>query len=167
MRLGCEGASKDGTNTYLILMVAKHLTKPYHGIQFCPESVCSQPSARQVIAICWDVSKDLLRLHKPARLATIGAESPNAYAERSSEPFKGSSLHNSPTPLSSLSEPSSPRASQELFSINRDIDCLTLPRIWRGLCFEAGEFVLLDSEVKPMPSLGDSSNADIVELSTL
>ena len=51
--------------------------------------------------------------------------------------------------------------------MNIEFGYLTLPRIWRALRFEAEEFVLLDSEMKPMPSLGASSNVDIVEPSTL
>lgn len=176
MRLGREGAVNVGTNPHPILMAVKHTTKPYYGIQFHPESVCSQPNARQVIANWWDESKDWLKLHKPTRLATIRAEFPDSYPEGASEPFddeftdgysEGSSLHTPPTPLSSLSEPSSPRASQELFSMSIELGCLTLPRICRALRLEAGEFVLLDSEMKPMPSLGESSIVGIVEPSTL
>ena len=176
VRLGHEGAVKIGINTHPILMAVKHTTKPYYGIQFHPESVCSQPNARQVIANWWDASKDWLKLHKPTRLASIKAQSPDTCSERASEPLddevtdrysEGSSLHTSPTPLSSLSEPSSPKPSEELLWMSIELGCLTVPRICSALHLEAGEFVLLDSEMKSMPSLGESSIIGIVEPSTL
>ena len=176
MRSGHERADRVGTNTHPILMAVKHTTKPYYGIQFHPESVCSQPSARQVIANWWDASKDWLKLHKPMRLATIRAESRDTYPERTSELLddevtdgysEDSSLHTPPTPLSSLSEPSSPRLSQGFFWMSIELGCLTVPRICSALHLEAGEFVLLDSEMKPMPSLGESSIVGIVEPNTV
>lgn len=175
MGLGHEGAVSIGTNTHPILMAVKHTTKPYYGIQFHPESVCSQPNAAQVVANWWDASKAWLKLHKPTKLATTRPESPITYLEHASEPLddstdghsEGSSLHTPPTPLSSLSEPPSPVPPQELLSMSIELGCLTVPRICRALRLEAGEFVLLDSEMKPTPSLGESSIVGIVEPSTL
>ncbi|KAJ5174509.1 para-aminobenzoate synthase (PABA) [Penicillium canariense] len=41
-----------------ILMSVKHQTKPFYGVQFHPESVCSSPEARQVICNWWQIAKE-------------------------------------------------------------------------------------------------------------
>ncbi|KAJ6022751.1 para-aminobenzoate synthase (PABA) [Penicillium canescens] len=41
-----------------ILMSVKHETKPFYGVQFHPESVCSSPEARQVINNWWKIAKE-------------------------------------------------------------------------------------------------------------
>ena len=40
---------EDEKNPHCILMGVKHVSKPFHGIQFHPESICSHQNARQIV----------------------------------------------------------------------------------------------------------------------
>ena len=55
-------AEKTGSlSTRRILMAVEHKSKPFFGIQFHPESICSNGNARKVIEAWWEVSKKWIR----------------------------------------------------------------------------------------------------------
>ena len=45
------------TNPPSILMAVRHMWKPFYGIQFHPESICSESTARQVVINWWQAAK--------------------------------------------------------------------------------------------------------------
>lgn len=47
-----------------ILMAVAHRTKPYFGVQFHPESICSDANARAVISVWWKIAKKWNRTHR-------------------------------------------------------------------------------------------------------
>lgn len=172
----CDSSnSRPRCNTGPILMAVKHVLKPFYGIQFHPESVCSQQDARQVITNWWADSSIWLQRQKPTRFI-VRADSTSALPSRAYESSddeasdncsEQSNRHASSTPLSSTSASSSPIKLDGLTSISIELGCLTVPRVCESLHLEIGETIVLDSEMKLMPSLGESSVIGIVEPSTL
>ena len=51
-------------NTSRVLMAVEHKSKPFFGIQFHAESICSNSNARKVIEVWWDIAK---KWRKPCR----------------------------------------------------------------------------------------------------
>ena len=47
-----------------ILMAVAHRTKPYYGVQFHPESICSGVNARRVISVWWKIAEKWNRTHR-------------------------------------------------------------------------------------------------------
>lgn len=158
-----------------ILMAVRHIVKPYYGVQFHPESICSQTSARQVVNNWWDVSLQWLQQHKPVKINTLMIEPTGTSSECISETLDGedtdrSELFSVPTPKIPASSKSThlfPNESEDLFSKDIELGYLTVPRICEALQLEQGEMILLDSEGKLMHSLGDSSVVGFIEPSTL
>lgn len=159
-----------------ILMAVKHVEKPFYGIQFHPESVCSKDDARQVIVNWWDESSVWLQQHKPINCIYPGVEPHKtlfawAYESSDDEIIDGfperPDLQTPFEPLSSTSASPSPTPLPDLISTHMELGCLTVPRVCESLHLEMGEMVVLDSEKRIMPSLGVSSVIGIVEPSTL
>ena len=159
-----------------ILMAVKHVEKPFYGIQFHPESVCSKRDARQVIVNWWDASSVWLQEHRPINCLYSGVEppiTPSAFAYESSDDELLDDFPEQPnlqTPLTSLSSSStspSPTPVLDLISTHIELGSLTVPRVCESLHIEIGEVVVLDSEKRIMPSLGESSVIGIVDPSTL
>ncbi|THC94723.1 hypothetical protein EYZ11_005803 [Aspergillus tanneri] len=61
----------DRLNPTHILMSVKHQTKPFYGVQFHPESVCSSPEARQVVCNWWQAAKEWTSRHRSSRADVI------------------------------------------------------------------------------------------------
>lgn len=51
-------------NPESILMAVAHRTKPYFGVQFHPESICSDANARRVISVWWKIAGKWNRTHR-------------------------------------------------------------------------------------------------------
>lgn len=51
-------------NPESILMAVAHRTKPYFGVQFHPESICSDANARRVISVWWKIAEKWNRAHR-------------------------------------------------------------------------------------------------------
>lgn len=59
-------ASLGTFNPRHILMSVKHATKPFYGVQFHLESICSSAEARQVVSNWWQVASQWNRQHRGA-----------------------------------------------------------------------------------------------------
>lgn len=53
------------SNPQSILMAVKHRVKPFYGVQFHPESICSDPEAREVLGTWWRKAQAWNRSHRP------------------------------------------------------------------------------------------------------
>ena len=60
-------------NPAYILMGVKHASKPFHGIQFHPESICSCPSARKILAEWWTSVREWYAI-RPYQEHSIGGQ---------------------------------------------------------------------------------------------
>ena len=74
-------------NPSSILMAVRHVKKPFHGLQFHPESICSSPEARIIILNWWDqVGKWWrARLQSPKRLGALNGLQRTNVKRRNSE----------------------------------------------------------------------------------
>ncbi|CAD6575252.1 MAG: hypothetical protein ASARMPREDX12_007162 [Alectoria sarmentosa] len=69
-----------------ILMAVEHKSKPFFGIQFHAESICSSDNARKVIEAWWDVAKKWRRSGGDSRSPTIWSRSIYADVEAIQNP---------------------------------------------------------------------------------
>ncbi|KAI1776382.1 para-aminobenzoate synthase [Hypoxylon cercidicola] len=81
-----------GDDTERILMGVKHVAKPFWGLQYHPESICTEPTGHQVIqnwfkeAMRWNRVNGRTRELEPSSLSTITRlPKPNAHIEESME----------------------------------------------------------------------------------
>lgn len=70
-------------NPSRILMSVKHATKPFYGIQFHPESVCSSEQARLVVSNWWELAKLWNQKHRSINLNTEPATNNCQFITRS------------------------------------------------------------------------------------
>lgn len=125
-------------NPRLILMAVKHVTRPFYGIQFHPESICSHASAQEVIINWWreveewhkdhgsrydpDVDLEIRALPVPKRdpMSTLLPLLSKIRGSASS-----SSSSRTPSPLSSVSSLRSSSSSNLRSSISRPLSSLS------------------------------------------
>ncbi|KAG8531987.1 uncharacterized protein KY384_003623 [Bacidia gigantensis] len=135
----------DNLNPDAILMAVKHKHRPYYGVQFHPESICSSDQAQRIILNWWQQAyswrKDLTtHCARPTLPTTAGdVESsvddyPSGCSERSGIKVKEESplVHTKVLPLSNI----------------------TISRISSVLGLVDDEIVVLDSENHQRPDLG-------------
>ena len=179
-------------NPRCILMAVKHVTKPFYGIQFHPESICSHSSAQEVIVNWWSVVEEW---HKNHDSRYDGEASLDSRALRVSEKVSMSCLLPLPPEIGhSTSSSSSSRASSPLSSVSTsvsssssnpqpgvsslsndpswnaysmDLGSLTVPEICQLIGLVDDEVIVLDSEMRQMPELGAYSIIGIIEPDTL
>ena len=170
-----------------ILMAVKHVSNPFYGIQFHPESICSEPSAAKVILNWWNLVKKWHVEHR--RPATVYSElamhAPELSYIRSlpdptitppeSRSLTPTSISSSPSPpgssvASSISEdfdgPGLP-AAPSLKYLSMDKEDLTVPELCQLVGSTSGDMIVLDSEMRQMPEVGIYSIIGIVDVDTI
>lgn len=58
------GNGLENKNPESILMAVAHRSKPYYGVQFHPESICSDSNARRVVSVWWKIAEKWNRAHR-------------------------------------------------------------------------------------------------------
>ncbi|MCJ1431977.1 para-aminobenzoate synthase, (PABA) [Xylographa pallens] len=163
--------SKFQKNPHAILMAIKHKGKPFYGIQFHPESICSDHSAQLVVANWWRSSLEWLSYNRPTRLVqkdTVNLDRFRPLVHESNLESGGNGqMTRSASPASTWSSVSSamtPDSSHEthedypkLVSATLPIGALTIPSICNALDLSNDECIILDSEMRQLPQLGVSS----------
>jgi len=163
-------------NPEKILMAVKHITKPYYGIQFHPESICSQGTARQVVSNWWYAAVGWLQ-HSPNKSnklqfdtaihsRNMASESnptcPSLFNRKPSPPVCTSAALLPPLAIG-LSEQTTPRV---FISSTIEAGTLTVPDIYKALNPRNDEIVILDSEMRQLRSLGEASIIGFIEPTT-
>ncbi|MCJ1315224.1 para-aminobenzoate synthase, (PABA) [Xylographa vitiligo] len=168
--------SKFQKNPHSILMAIKHKGKPYYGIQFHPESICSDPSAQLVVANWWRCALEWLGCNRPVRLLRDDTIVPDRFRpllyESNMESGDNSQMTRSASSASTWSSTSSAMTSDSIRETYKDypklvsatlpIGALTVPSICDALDLAKDECVILDSEMRQLPQLGVSSIIGIV-----
>ena len=159
------------TNPAAILMAARHITKPFYGVQFHPESICSDTAAVQIVANWWKMSaawSSSLK-SKPRILLTMDSTSlagPNSDIKSitgtpaTRAGFRGpqnSKAYPKENPTSKL-EVMKPR----LISAHMPIGVLDIPTICEAMDLPASDVIILDSEMRSFSKLGEASIIGIV-----
>ncbi|KAI4144254.1 MAG: hypothetical protein L6R39_004262 [Caloplaca ligustica] len=157
-------------NPEAILMAVKHRTKPFHGIQFHPESVCSDDGCQQLIENWWSEAQQWNNLHN----AQTSDHLLDEQIARSWCP-KGTSTDTESTGRTPLqdaaragsgigSEIRTENSAYTLLEKSREVaymvlpsNGLAVPEICTLLNIEDGDAVLLDSEPHQRADVGAHS----------
>ena len=159
------------SNPAAILMAAKHRTKPFYGVQFHPESICSEVSAVQIVANWWHMAamwSSNLRT-KPGIIVPL--ESPNpakpdsecesilttpatSLGSRISRIWESQSTE---SPISRLEEMKPSVKSSQL-----PVGMLKVPTICEVMNLPATDMIVFDSEMHQLPQLGEASIVGII-----
>ena len=156
-------------NHHPILMAVKHISKPFFGIQFHPESICSEQSARNIVANWWQVAQDWLTKSRSSSSLTAGPpqllESGVGGGSNDRGPQFASgkaSDYSSSVAMKSLQGKRSPR----IVSSSLPIGSLTIPSICETLNLPGDELIILDAEMRQLPELGAASIVGLVNADT-
>ena len=192
-----KGDRQEGTpsdNSWRILMAVKHKSKPFFGLQFHAESICSNGNARKVIQGWWEFVK---KWRKPSScqtevcsvdLGTVGpmkqgAHPPSMYrrllggTKISSNSINGArntegqklALNESLGQHNgiSCSQPYSCRSIIQIVAKVVDNKIATVPCICKTLGLTNGEVIVLDSELHQRADVGEYSIIGIVSPDSL
>ncbi|MCJ1283373.1 para-aminobenzoate synthase, (PABA) [Xylographa opegraphella] len=160
--------SKFHKNPHSILMAIKHKDKPYYGVQFHPESICSDPSAQLVVANWWRSASEWLSCKRPIRLLAFDSSGsdrfrplvrvPNLESGDNSQMTRSGSSASTRSSASSAITSISICETQEhypkLVSTSLPMRALNIPSICNALDLSKDECIILDSEMRQLPQLG-------------
>ena len=181
-------------STKPVLMAVKHVSRPFYGIQFHPESICSDPRAKIVVGNWWSEVQDWHAIREISNI-TNGPVSLCKDAEQFFRALDTNTLKEPRLSASSSiywSSPCSSRTSScaslssdlSLLSLGKDIKTtrkqpmrlytqtmslgnLSVPSICEILPVSQEECVVLDSENRQMPEVGRYSIIGLVSRDTI
>ncbi len=140
-------------NRRSILMAVKHKKKPFYGIQFHPESICSSREARKIIKNWWDeICVWRADISKHQNFASNGL----------SGNFRTNEKKNLPAVLDRAKRIKSEQQSKVIFNVI-DLAHLTLPIISEIIGATDGEAIIFDSEKHQSSETGAFSIIGIIE----
>lgn len=179
-----SGSAQQGLNPYSILMAVEHKSKPFHGIQFHPESICSNGNARKVIKGWWNMA---LKWHR-SRLKTknssvilpkerrrrkslpacvpnsrFGNKSNGAGTYRRTDHLRNQNAQKS----AKTQERSSIPQPQKVLTKVMDLGSLNVPQVCERLGMDQGEAIVFDSETHQRLEVGNHSIIGIITPSSL
>ena len=166
-------------NPQAILMAVAHLTKPFYGIQFHPESICSSASARAVITNWWYevlVWRDRkysapISVIDPAALAygpnmeTVGKPTQKDVQDiylNKVQYLGNRDTKRFPIECTLPTPPTTPKEFRPVTSQVIEANCITIPSICKILGATDKELVVLDSEMYQRDEVGTHSIVGIV-----
>lgn len=156
-----------------ILMAVKHTSKPFYGVQFHPESICSESTARQVVINWWQAAMAWLISNCPSRLKSgdIPALDRLASRARETEPESKDTSWKTHTdylpsaeslPAASASSHVTEKTYSRLVSSTMPVGTMTIPSICDALGLVKDELIVLESEMRQLPHLGETSVIGII-----
>ena len=158
-------------NPEAILMAVRHNVKPFFGVQFHPESVCSSEDARQVVVNWWQLARLWLAKHQPSRLDSsrhrIASKSLSIDVPETNGICSTSQAHSWDTPRVLPKSVEKPHSNKPLLSTTQKLGRLDLAAICEAIRVESGEAVVLDSEMRQCATLGEQSIIGIIEPGTM
>ena len=169
-----------------ILMAVKHISKPFFGVQFHPESICSSPRARCVVRNWWNLSLEWLLCNRPQIVASNASNALHTLVNGNIINFQESSRASSLRSSASVSPSASPPLSSSLPSSRSSLSIsneytslhsyqqdsiqgakLDIPAIIQALGLCNSEIVILDSERRQIPGLSTHSIIGLMDSDTL
>ena len=157
-------------NPKAILMAVKHRTKPFFGVQFHPESICSDTKARHMLRTWWIEAQhwNLSRRNGSPEDWPIDRMTNEPGAQGSlHHQILGESVHQNIMLLVEkvvqLDEPASPRQ-----VIHKSFNSqLAVPQIYQTLNLSSSQCIVLDSEQHQRSTVGTHSILGIIDPRTL
>ncbi|KAL8985286.1 MAG: hypothetical protein Q9177_004476 [Variospora cf. flavescens] len=170
-------------NPEAILMAVKHKTKPFYGVQFHPESICSDASCRQMVANWWSEAQQWNQRHKTRRCRRSfddkTAVRSSSHAQETSMNFRAIDRMEMRDDARAVSEAisgtlngirvpaSTTKVRAAVISRSLPLNALKVPQICRLLKIEDGDAVLLDSEPHIRADVGSYSVIGALEQHSL
>lgn len=176
---GVDENSKLCSNPPAILMAVKHVRKPFYGIQFHPESICSEPLARRTVINWWQASIAWLSANPRPSLDSVftdgqhrcinGLEdSDDGHLDSLETPSCSPKLMGSQCSSSFSSATSqTSKSSISVASASLCADNMTIPSICTALDLPKHEIIILDSEMRQLPQLGETSIIGLIFPNTI
>ena len=176
-----DTSSDSSANSRGILMAVKHQSKPFYGIQFHPESVCSSEDARCVVKNWWALCLQWLRDNRPHKLGLCYDIEVSGSSQDIDSRLHSQSARSTPDSAKSLSTSSSHDSLSSVSSYSSNLDesrgrihCyqqiplghLSVPIVAERLGLATSETVVLDSERRQMQGLGSFSIIGLIEPNT-
>ena len=158
-------------NPPTILMAAKHTTKPFFGIQFHPESICSDLSAKKIIVNWWrEVQAYSSKVTPQSDKMTDRVKVEKRNKKRRGCVVRcGTKFDPRKTFCSKASSATSleqEKAKPQLVSVTHSMEGLSIPRICDALNLTNNELIVLDCEMRQHPDLGGASVIGIISPET-
>lgn len=162
-------------NPEIILMAAKHRRKPFHGLQFHPESICSDEECQQTVTNWWAEAQEWNKQHKSRNTNRQHENSITEPLLLKVEAMERLILRNDVQGghendsgrLSEISVHTSPREFRPVCNRVLPLGGLTVPQICDLLKIGGGETVVLDSEPHQRADVGTHSIIGALEPATL
>ena len=152
-----------------ILMAVKHTNKPFYGIQFHPESICSDLSTKRIIANWWHIAlawSSQPSFKELAAAASMGSFRCRRSPMNSSVSSVSSSFSSTNSTLSETPPSTSSSMKGEVYpkfaSVTLPAENLTISSICEALDLPSQDLVVLDSEMRLLPGLGEASIIGVV-----
>ena len=179
-----SGSTQQSSNPDSILMAVEHASKPFHGIQFHPESICSNGNARRVIMRWWNVAlqwhRNGLTTMKFSALVSKGRCGRKSFPASALKPIYGNKRNRAGT-YRRTDHPRNQNAqkearTQERSSIPRpqkvltkvmDLGSLKVPQLCENFGMDQGEAIIFDSETHQRSEVGNHSIIGIITPSSL
>lgn len=167
-----------GENPKAVLMAVRHVTKPFYGIQFHPESVCSSDDAKDVIVNWWKEAMAWWDDYPSNRCAERSKNVTLAKIRSGKDPLKQSIEYGDcewtdlnqerrqrarplPTP------PATPRRPRKVTTCTIPLNTWKIPEICHRLNLTAAELVVLDSEMYQRHDIGEYTIIGLVSPDSL
>lgn len=179
-----SGSAQQAANPDSILMAVEHMSKPFHGIQFHPESICSNGNARKVIKGWWNVALQwhrsrlmimklsalLPKVRLSRKLLPAGALKPSHGNKRNRAGSYSRTDHprnqNAQKEAKPQERGSIPRPQKVLTKV-MDLGSLKVPQVCEILGMDQGEAIVFDSETHQRLEVGNHSIIGIITPSSL
>ncbi|KAL8759089.1 MAG: hypothetical protein Q9184_003730 [Pyrenodesmia sp. 2 TL-2023] len=166
-------------NPESILMAVRHRRKPFHGVQFHPESICSDEACRQIITNWWSEAQEWSKQHRPrppdrlledALPKSLGRADSPMNNKPTQRPFPNDGREDNESVLSipkKIGAHPSPEENRWVISRILPLSGLTVPHICDLLKTESGDAIVLDSEPHQRADVGTHSIMGALEPETL
>lgn len=167
-------------NPAVILMAIRHVRKPFYGLQFHPESISSEPTARIIILNWWQTAISWLVYCRPSKLKDfdVGALGRSALQIPNTQFRSGDVDRRVPIDIRASADPNTrsgeltllgyqaPKRHLTLSSMTIPAGTLSVLSIIEALGLTTKEAIILDSEMRQLSGLGDTSIIGIVSRKT-
>ncbi|KAL8788978.1 MAG: hypothetical protein Q9213_001387 [Squamulea squamosa] len=166
---GTDQIEAHKSNPNVVLMAVKHRRKPFFGLQFHPESICSNQASQRLVDHWWAEAQQWnLQRKSQTRAQAHNVDPRNSeMLLKATDPFievgafEGLSLHHISHPTAGGDVADSPKIATVIPSpvIRRvlPLDELNVPHIWDVLQFDEGDAVVLDAEPHQRADTGTHS----------
>ncbi|KAL8826828.1 MAG: hypothetical protein Q9170_007252 [Blastenia crenularia] len=168
-------------NPHRILMAVKHRKKPFYGVQFHPESICSDQACQRVVENWWLQAQQWNKLRGPRNRGDALEETPSRFAKPKDSLLDIDALQDlclqasiGPTStagaldsFSAIYPRAMPLEPRQVISRTLPLNELLVPQIHELIKARDGDAVLLDSEPYQSADIGTHSIIGVIGADTI